>query len=261
MDLIRSRRRHVAAISAAGIVAPFLLGGILALFLLRDPGLFDAAMMPYQAFLFTGSAMSITAFPTLARIIEERGLSKTAMGTLSLAAGSINDAAAWCFLAVVVASFGGNAVIAVAAIGGGALYAVLVVGLVRPLLKRYLDPVVRREGRMSGGVLTSVMMLLMLGAWITDVMGVYAFFGAFMLGVAVPRGLVAEELHRKIHPLAANILLPLFFVFSGLRTELGLLTSPYYLGISLADHGDERFRQSDAHHLLLVWREHGDDTR
>jgi len=124
VDLIRKRIRSAAAISIAGIVAPFLLGGSLAYFIAHDPALFAAKTSSLEAVLFMGAAMSITAFPMLARIIFEQGLTKTSLGTLALAAGSMDDMAAWCVLAVVLASFNSDWSIAFIAIGGGIFFAV-----------------------------------------------------------------------------------------------------------------------------------------
>src|SRR3989442_13512921 len=118
-ELFRSRIRSAAAVSISGMVVPFALGAGLAVWLVKLPGLFSEQATTPEAILFLGASMSITAFPMLARIIYERGLTGTALGTLALAAGAIDDAAAWCILAVVLASFGGGALVAGKTIGGG----------------------------------------------------------------------------------------------------------------------------------------------
>ena len=128
--------RSAAFVSLAGVLAPFILGSGVALLMLRSEMLFTPGVAAWEAMLFTGSAMAITAFPMLARIIYERGLSGTSLGTLALAAGSIDDALAWCLLAVVLASFGSNPMIAISAIGGGLVYALFILLVLRPLLKR-----------------------------------------------------------------------------------------------------------------------------
>src|SRR5215467_7780601 len=130
-DLIRRRIRSAASVSVAGILTPFALGSLIALYLVKDPRFFAATVTAPEAMLFLGAAMSITAFPMLARIIYENGLSGTSLGTLALAAGSMDDAAAWCILAIVLASFTGNIVIALLAIGGGIAYALFVLLIVR----------------------------------------------------------------------------------------------------------------------------------
>jgi Kef-type K+ transport system membrane component KefB len=231
-DLIRRRWRGAAAVSLAGIVTPFALGGLCALWLHADQEFFAPGVSRGEALLFLGAAMSITAFPMLARIIYERGLTGTSLGTLALAAGALDDAAAWCLLALVLASFSGQAAIAVLAIGGGALYAVAVLGVARPLLRR-LGEAVERAGGVSSGVLSFVLLLLMLGAWCTDAIGIYAVFGAFILGTALPRGLLTRELQRLLEPLTTVFLLPLFFVYSGLNTRLGLVDTPRLWAVAL----------------------------
>ena len=175
--------------------------------------------------------MSITAFPMLARIIYERGLTGTSLGTLALAAGSMDDAAAWCILAVVVSSFGGNFAIAAFAIGGGVLYAAAVLLIGKPLFRR-LGKMAERNGGISPRMLAFVLMLVMLSAWVTDTVGIYAVFGAFILGTAMPRGVFARDLEQKLEPLTTNFMLPLFFVYSGLNTRIGLVDSPAMWGVT-----------------------------
>ena len=233
IELIRSRKRHAALVSITGIVAPFFLGGVLAYYLIGDDRLFGEKVTLTEAVLFMGSAMSVTALPMMARILYERGLTKTSMGTLALAASTIDDAAAWCMLAIVLASFSGDSSLAVLAIGGGVLYGFVVLLVIGPLLKRYVAPIIERKQEMSPGMFTFLMMLLMLGAWYTDYVGIYAVFGAFIIGIAMPRGRVTQELINKIHPLSSNILLPLFFIYSGLNTRFDLVLDSSILGIAL----------------------------
>jgi Kef-type K+ transport system membrane component KefB len=182
--------------------------------------------------LFLAAAMSITAFPMLARIIRESGMSGTSLGTLALAAGSSDDAAAWCILAIVLASFRSEPTIALLAIGGGVVYAVTMLTAGRRLLSRFLEFVGTRP-RLEGLPLPATLALLMLAAWFTDAIGIYAVFGAFILGAAVPRGPFAEQLQEKLEPLTVNLLLPLFFVYSGLNTKVNLLNTPALWAIGL----------------------------
>ena len=231
-DLFRSRVRSAASVSIAGMLVPFGLAVLLGRWLLGVPGLFSPHAQLFQAILFLGAAISITAFPMLARIIYERGLTGTTLGTLALSAGAIDDAAAWCVLAIVLASFGGGAAVAVKAIAGGIAYAVIVLTIGRRLLVR-LGGVVERKGKMSYSVLALVLMLLMIGAWTTDAIGIHAVFGGFLLGAAMPRGLFARELQQKLEPLAVVFLLPMFFTFSGLNTRLDLVGSGKFLLIAV----------------------------
>ena len=226
IDLLRRLGRTAAAVSVAGIAGPLVLGGALALFLYTEPGLFAAGATATHAVMFTGAAMAITAFPVLARIISERGISDTSVGSLALAAGAIGDAAAWILLAFVLASFTGNTVLAVAAVGGAAAYVVIVAFGARPILVR-LAARAERDGRVTAPVLTIAIVLLALGAWFTDRIGVHSVFGAFLLGVAVPRGPLTTGLRAAIEPLASALLVPIFFVYSGLNTELGRLDSAW----------------------------------
>lgn len=220
--LIRSRLRSAASVSLAGIVTPFVLGSILGFFLLQNGGFFTPDVISWEAMFFVGAAMSITAFPMLARIIYERGLSGTSLGTLALAAGSIDDGAAWCVLAIVLASFSGDPIIAVLAIGGGVLYAVLMLTVGKRWLTQ-LGVIADREQGVSPALLAFTLSLVMLGAWYTDRIGIYAIFGAFIMGAAMPRGHFAHAVQRQVEPLTTSLLLPLFFIYSGLNTRIALV--------------------------------------
>lgn len=230
--LFKSRTRSAISVSLAGMFVPFIVGAVLAMWLIDVPGLFSERARPFEAMLFLGAAIAITAFPMLARIIYERGLTGTALGTLVLAAGAIDDAAAWCVLAVVLATFGGGPAMAIIAIVGGAAYA-LFMTLVAPKLLRPLGRVADREHAISPTLLGVVLMLLMLAAWAMDAIGIHAVFGGFLLGVAMPRGYFADELKRQLEPFAVVFLLPMFFTFSGLNTRLDMVDSPQMLGIAV----------------------------
>ncbi len=232
IELFQSRAKSAAAVSLAGMLVPFVLGAVLAPWLLNVPGLFGEKVRLHEAALFMGAAIAITAFPMLARIIYERGLAGTSLGTLALAAGAIDDAAAWCVLAVVIASFGGGAQGAVLAIGGGVIYAVLVLTVGRRLLVK-LGDAVEREGRLTEPWLAVVLMFFMLAAWAMDAVGIHAVFGGFLLGVAMPRGLLTKELQRQLEPFAVVCLLPMFFTYSGLNTQLDMVNNLEMLGIAL----------------------------
>ena len=231
-DHFRSRIRGAALVSLSGMIVPFLLGAGLALGFMKVPGLFSAKASSLEAMLFLGAAMAITAFPMLARIIYERGLTGTSLGTLALAAGAIDDATAWCILAIVLASFGGGAALATKAIVGGILYGVVMLTIGRRLLAG-LGRATERAGQLTPTVLGITLMLFCLACWFTDSIGIHAVFGGFILGVAMPRGLFARELQRQIEPFAVVFLLPMFFTFSGLNTRLDLVDSPRMLGIAL----------------------------
>jgi Kef-type K+ transport system membrane component KefB len=239
-DLFRSRAKSAAAVSIAGMVVPFILGGLLAPWLLKVPGLFAQKTEVYQAGLFMGAAIAITAFPMLARIIYERGLSGTSLGTLALAAGAIDDAAAWCVLAIVLASFGAAQSVflgmsinpAVLAIVGGATYSILMLTVGKRLLAK-LGTIAEREGSISPTLLAVVLILFSLSAWFTDTIGIHAVFGGFILGIAMPRGIVTEEITKKLEPFTVVFLLPMFFTFSGLNTRLDVILEPSVMLVAI----------------------------
>lgn len=223
--LILGRVRHASLVSGAGIAVPLVLGAIAALTLRGDADLFAPHVTPGAAALYLGAAMSITAFPMLARILHEKGVARTRMGTLALAAGSSDDAAAWCLLALVLSYLEGSWLIAILAIGGGGLYVLVMLLLGRPLL-RVLDGGVDGQGRIAPGTLVAALLVLMLGAFVTDAVGIYAVFGAFIAGIAMPRGRFSGAAIERLEPLTTAFLLPVFFVYSGLNTQIGLLDSP-----------------------------------
>jgi Kef-type K+ transport system membrane component KefB len=223
-NLIRSRLRSAASVSLAGIITPLILGALLTLLLIHQPELFAPHLNLGEAMLFFGASVSITAFPMLARIILERGLAGTSLGTLALAAGSTDDAISWCILALVLAVFKQNATIAILAVVGGGLYAALILTVGKSLLSN-MGKMADRLGGITGPMLAIVLLVLMFCAWLTDTIGIYSIFGGFILGIAMPRGLFSRQLKQIMEPLVTNFLLPLFFVYSGLNTSLGLVNT------------------------------------
>jgi Kef-type K+ transport system membrane component KefB len=224
--LLKKRLVSAVSVSVSGIVLPFGLGALLAFALAGDTLFFSPTASPWQAALFLGGAMSITAFPVLARIVHDRGLTGTRLGTLVLAAGSVDDALAWCILAIAVASFKSDPTIALLAIGGAVGYILGCWFFVRPAL-RPLGRSAEKKGALGAGAFTFILALVMLAAWLTDSMGIYAVFGAFILGTVMPRGLVSKQLIARIEPLTTTFLVPLFFINSGLNTQVGLLNRPW----------------------------------
>jgi Kef-type K+ transport system membrane component KefB len=218
---LRHRARATAVISNVGIVVPFCLGALLAV-RLYDP--YAPAGVRFSTFaLFSGVALSITAFPVLARIISERGLSGTALGTAAIGCAAMADVTAWCLLAIVLAvgrgtGMGAPLVAAVCA----ALIALVVVRYVRPNASRLFGsaPAIVAPAAQISGVLVFMFVLALL----TELIGIHAIFGAFLAGIAVGGAAdLREPLRRAIEPLAGAVLVPVFFAYSGLRTEVGLV--------------------------------------
>jgi Kef-type K+ transport system membrane component KefB len=176
--------------------------------------------------LFLGASMCITAFPMLARIIHFKKLTGTTMGTVALGAGAIDDATAWCLLAVVLASFEKNWSHALVNIAGGVAYVALTLLIVRPLLLR-AKVWFAKSGTLTEAGFVVGLALMALGAWFTDLIGLHAVFGAFVMGAAMPRGVVVRDLVGRIQPLTVALLLPLFFTYSGLNTKIGLLNTSF----------------------------------
>lgn len=232
LDHFQSKAKSAAAVSAAGIAAPFLLAAAITPFLLTVPGLFTGGIGQGSATLFMGACIALTAFPMLARIINERGLANSALGTLSLTAGAFDDAASWCVLAIVLATFGAGAGVAVVAIVGAILYAGFMLLVGRRLLAP-LGRAVEARGEMSTQVLAITMMLFCLSAFLMDAIGIHAIFGGFLMGACMPRGLFVEELKRKVEPIAVVLLLPMFFTYSGLNTRMDMVNSLPLLMIAL----------------------------
>ncbi|KQM61843.1 MULTISPECIES: cation:proton antiporter [unclassified Sphingomonas] len=232
LDHFQTKAKSAAMVSAAGIAVPFALAVLVTPMLLTVPGLFAEGISTGSATLFMGACIALTAFPMLARIIHERGLADTALGTLSLTAGAFDDAVSWCVLAIVLATFGAGAGVAILAIGGAVLYAIFLILFGKRLLAP-LGRAVEAKGEMSMTVLSITLMLFCLSAFFMDAIGIHAIFGGFILGVFMPRGLFVEELKRKVEPLAVVLLLPMFFTYSGLNTRMDTVSSLPLLLIAL----------------------------
>lgn len=230
-DLFRSQARSAVAVSISGMAAPFAVAALISPWLLAK-GLFGHGVTDYQAFLFTGAAISITAFPMLARIIKERGMSGTPLGALSLSAGAIDDAGAWTVLAVVLATFGGGPAVAIKAIVGGGVFALFVLTL-GPRLLAPLNIKAERDGGVRPGLLAIVLALFMMAAFAMDAVGIHAVFGGFILGCVMPRGRLARDVKAQLEPFTVIALLPIFFTYSGLNTRLDLVTSPELFIVTL----------------------------
>ncbi len=223
--LLRGKTRSSVIISQTSIVFPFLLGLGAAFWLYESYAPHGVAFLPFA--LFMGIAMSITAFPVLARILNERGLFTSKVGAISIACAAVDDVAAWCLLAFVVAISRAQGVEAAAWTSGMALAFVgIMFYVVRPLLKRAGEKVMANGG-LTPTLTAMTLLLLILSATVTEIIGIHALFGAFLFGALVPKeGGLADALARRMETVAVVMLLPLFFAYSGLRTEIGLLDDP-----------------------------------
>jgi K+:H+ antiporter len=221
---LRGRMKSAGSIAAAGVAVPFLFGAGLALAVRQRGDLFSAHVSGPTAALFLGAAMSITAFPMLARILHERGLAGTRMGAVALAAGSLGDAIAWCLLAVVLATVNATPVTALVTIGGGLAYGAVMALGGRPLL-RHFQTRYEVEGRLTVGTYTLLVLVVLTCALLTDAFGLYTVFGAFVAGLVMPREGFAVAVAEKTQLLVTSVLLPVFFVYSGLNTRIGLVNT------------------------------------
>ncbi|MCD0444098.1 cation:proton antiporter [Glycomyces sp. A-F 0318] len=216
---LRSTARVGLAVSGAGMVVPLALGFGFALWAGPALGLFPAGVDPAIGALFIGLLLAITAFPVMARMIADHGDVRTRFGSVSLTAGALDDAAAWILLAVVLAAFGtGSGASAVIAVAG-----LLVLAAALPLVRRAADRWIATRNPGRDAVLVAAALGLLAAAGFTELIGIHAVFGAFALGAAVPRGAAAEVLAERIRPLTTVLFLPLFFVHSGMNTDLGLI--------------------------------------
>ena len=226
IKVLKNKANDAVVISHASIIIPFALGMGLAYFV------YDAFAPEGTQFisfaLFLGIAMSITAFPVLARIIQERGMHKTKLGTVIITCAAADDITAWCILAIVIAIVkAGSFVSALYTIALAALYVIVMLKLVRPFLKRIGD-VNAEKTHLTKSIVAIFFIMLIFAAWATEVIGIHALFGAFMAGAIMPENTKFRDIFiEKVEDIALVLLLPLFFVFTGLRTQIGLLNDIY----------------------------------
>ena len=226
LKVLKNKANEAVVISHASIVIPFALGIGLSYYIYHQ---FAPAGVEFLSFsLFMGIAMSITAFPVLARIVQERGIHKTRLGTIVITCAAADDITAWCILAVVIAIVkAGSFVSSLYVIGLAILYVLMMLFVVKPFLKRVGDLYAKKEN-IKKSVVAIFFMTLIVSSYLTEIIGIHALFGAFMMGAIMPdiskfRTIFIE----KVEDVSVILLLPLFFVFTGLRTEIGLINEPY----------------------------------
>ncbi|HNP33052.1 MAG TPA: cation:proton antiporter [Flavobacterium sp.] len=226
LKVLKNKANEAVVISHASIVIPFALGIGLSYFIYHE---FAPAGVEFLSFsLFMGIAMSITAFPVLARIVQERGIHKTRLGTIVITCAAADDITAWCILAVVIAIVkAGSFVSSLYVIGLAIAYVVLMLLVVKPFLKRIGD-LYGQKDNIKKSVVAIFFLTLIVSSYLSEIIGIHALFGAFMAGAIMPditkfRNVFIE----KVEDVSVILLLPLFFVFTGLRTEIGLINEPY----------------------------------
>lgn len=226
LSVLRKKAHDAVVISHASIIFPFALGVGLSYFIYKE---FAPAGIQFSSFaLFIAIAMSITAFPVLARIVQERNLHKTKIGTIVITCAAADDITAWCILAAVIAvvkagSFSGSIFVILMAI----FYVFLMIKLVKPFLTRIAESQ-KGKGFINKALVAVFFLILIISSYATEVIGIHALFGAFMAGAIMPENVKFRNLFiEKIEDVALVLLLPLFFVFTGLRTQIGLLNEGY----------------------------------
>jgi Kef-type K+ transport system membrane component KefB/nucleotide-binding universal stress UspA family protein len=229
--LIRNRGHSAVVISHVSIVAPFLLGCGLALVLYTRLFNHTQAMQFRSVALFMGASMSITAFPVLARILTERNLHKTKVGAVAITCAAVDDVTAWCMLAVVIGiARAGSMKAGLWTAGWAVAYVALMFLVVRPFLRR-LQAVYDRRQRLSQTMVGFILIMVLASAYVTEVIGIHALFGAFLLGAVMPKGSAfVRALTEKLEDFTVVFLLPIFFAYTGLQTRIGVLNTPALWG-------------------------------
>ena len=231
-SVLKNKINETLVISHAGILVPFFLGIVASYWIYEEYAAAQTAFLPFA--LFIGISMSITAFPVLARIIQERNMTKTSLGTLAIASAANDDVTAWCLLAVVIAiAKAGTFASALYAIGLTALYIIIMFMVVRPFLKK-VGEVYANQEVINKTFVALILLILIISSTLTEIIGIHALFGAFMAGVVMPPSIgFRKVMMEKVEDIALVFFLPLFCAFTGLRTEIGLINSPALWGVCL----------------------------
>ena len=231
-SVLKNKINETLVISHAGILVPFFLGIVASYWIYEEYAAAQTAFLPFA--LFIGISMSITAFPVLARIIQERNMTKTSLGTLAIASAANDDVTAWCLLAVVIAiAKAGTFASALYAIGLTVLYIIIMFMVVRPFLKK-VGEVYANQEVINKTFVALILLILIISSTLTEIIGIHALFGAFMAGVVMPPSIgFRKVMMEKVEDIALVFFLPLFFAFTGLRTEIGLINSPALWGVCL----------------------------
>jgi Kef-type K+ transport system membrane component KefB len=225
-NLMKNKAQTALVVSHASIVVPFFFGVYLAYFLFTGFAPEGVSFISFS--LFMGIAMSLTAFPVLARIIQERKLTQSPLGTLALTCAAVDDVTAWCLLAAVVGIIRADTIMTfVATVVLAIFYILFMIYFVRPILQR-LGNIYATQEHLSKGFIALLFVVLFLSAFATETIGIHALFGAFLAGIIMPSQIdFRNVLISRIEDVSLVILLPLFFAINGLKTQLGLLNEGY----------------------------------
>lgn len=229
-SVLKNKINETLVISHAGILVPFFLGILSSYWIYEEYASSHTPFLPFA--LFIGISMSITAFPVLARIIQERNMAKTQLGTLTIASAANDDVTAWCLLAIVIAiSKAGTFASALYSVGLAIAYIAVMFLLVRPFLKKVGEVYANKEA-INKTFVAFILLILIISSCITEVIGIHALFGAFMAGVVMPSNIgFRKVMMEKVEDISLVFFLPLFFAFTGLRTQIGLINSPELWGV------------------------------
>ncbi|MEQ1552763.1 MAG: cation:proton antiporter [Ferruginibacter sp.] len=226
LKAISKQAFNAVVISHASIIIPYTLGMALAYFIYKDYAPVGISFLSFA--LFMGIAMSITAFPVLARILQEKGLTKSPLGAIALTCAAADDLTAWCILAAVIALVkSGSSTSVFYTIGFTIVYLVFMLKIVRPFLEK-LALVYKHNSKKQTSIIAFLFVVLILSSYLTSIIGIHALFGAFVAGVIMPASFSFRQIViDKIEDVSIILLLPLFFVITGLRTQIGLLNECY----------------------------------
>lgn len=231
LKVLKNKANDAVVISHASIIIPFALGIGLSYFIYNK---FAPPGVEFLSFsLFMGIAMSITAFPVLARIVQERGIHKTRLGAIVITCAAADDITAWCLLAAVIAIVkAGTFASSLYVILLASVYVLMMLFLVKPFLKKVGDLYATREN-LSKPVVAIFLLTLIISSYLSEIIGIHALFGAFLTGAIMPDiSRIRTIIIEKVEDVSLILLLPLFFVFTGLRTQIGLINDPYLLKIT-----------------------------
>ncbi|MEK6408124.1 MAG: cation:proton antiporter [Acidobacteriota bacterium] len=236
LDLTHLRELGRAAVmtSQVSIIAPFILGSLFAVYLY--PRLSDPSVNLTGFVLFMGAAMSVTAFPVLARILTERNMLRTRVGSVAITCAAVDDVTAWCILAVITVIVRSSSLEFPLwlTLSGLVAFVLMMVLVVRPALRK-LERLYEKRGNLTQDLIAMILLVVLAAGWITETLGVHALFGAFLAGVVMPRHPeLSRELSEKFEALVVVLLLPIYFALTGLRSSFFLITGAsmwFYCGV------------------------------